>query len=158
MNPYCLHYNFTRLLSPKWECDGNMSLLMMVTSVPWNIERRSLLRKTWCSDFTSKHGNVRHIFLFGRTKSAEEQKELEKEAAAHGDILQDDFVEDYRNMTIKTIMAFRWFHEHCTNVRYLMKCDDDMFINTIELLLMLRRNVNQFQNTLFGKCYKNGLI
>ena len=82
---------------------------------------------------------------------------LEKEASIHGDILQDDFIDSYRNMTIKTIMAFRWFHQYCAGAQFVMKADDDVFINTPALLSIIELLNDELQKTMFGRCYDRGV-
>lgn len=46
-------------------------------------------------------------------------------------------MDTYDNLTLKTIMAFRWVTEFCSNARFLMKTDDDVFINTANLVKFL---------------------
>ena len=162
-NQYCLKYDFKRLISPDWTCDSHVTVLMMVMSVPANRSRRNLLRRTWCSNLddvmvNGKIGNMKHIFVVGRTNSVQEQLKLEEEASVYGDILQDDFVESYRNMILKTILAFRWFNKHCKNVPFLMKTDDDMFIDSYNLVKSLLSKSDLSQNALFGMCYPYGTV
>eukprot|EP00069_Balaena_mysticetus_P011564 bmy_01348T0 len=54
---------------------------------------------------------------------------LEDEHLLYGNIIQD-FLDTYNNLTLKTIMAFKWVTEFCPNARYITKRDTDVFINT----------------------------
>lgn len=55
---------------------------------------------------------------------------LEDEHLLYGDIIRQEFLDTYNNLTLKTIMAFKWVIEFCPNARYIMKTDTDVFINT----------------------------
>jgi Galactosyltransferase len=48
----------------------------------------------------------------------------------YGDLLQGNFQDSYQNLTYKHTMAFKWFVYNCPNVNYLLKTDDDVFVNT----------------------------
>ncbi|OWK13712.1 hypothetical protein Celaphus_00017365 [Cervus elaphus hippelaphus] len=52
----------------------------------------------------------------------------------YGDIIRQDFLDTYSNLTLKTIMAFRWATEFCPSARYIMKTDTDVFVNTGNLV------------------------
>ena len=54
---------------------------------------------------------------------------LGEESATYRDIIQEDFVDSYNNLTLKTIMAFKWASLKCTVAKFFMKTDDDMFVN-----------------------------
>uniref|UniRef100_A0A8C4TVH8 Hexosyltransferase n=1 Tax=Falco tinnunculus TaxID=100819 RepID=A0A8C4TVH8_FALTI len=61
----------------------------------------------------------------------------EDESILYGDIICQDFMDTYDNLTLKTIMVFRWVSECCSNARFLMKTDADVFINTANLVKFL---------------------
>ncbi|TEA10199.1 hypothetical protein DBR06_SOUSAS6210077, partial [Sousa chinensis] len=54
----------------------------------------------------------------------------------YGNIIQD-FLDTYNNVTLKTIMAFRWVTEFCPNAWYITKTDTGVFINTGNLVKYL---------------------
>lgn len=60
-----------------------------------------------------------------------------EESRAHGDILQEDFVDSYLNLTLKTVMGLKWGSQHCRSAKYFMKTDDDMFINLPAIMTYL---------------------
>ena len=47
----------------------------------------------------------------------------------HGDLLQGAFVDNYYNLTLKTISLLRWVNATCDRIKYVLKIDDDMFVN-----------------------------
>lgn len=50
------------------------------------------------------------------------------------DIVKRDFVEHYRNMTIKHLTVLEWIMDYCSDVMYLVKVDDDVFVNVFQVL------------------------
>ena len=55
------------------------------------------------------------------------------ESQSYGDILQENFHDSYYNLTTKTLMLLKWYNQKCSHVPYLLKCDDDVFLNTKKL-------------------------
>ena len=62
------------------------------------------------------------------------------ESEAHGDILQERFEDSYYNLTIKTMLLLKWYNQNCNHVPYLLKADDDVFLNTNNLYNMVSQN------------------
>ncbi|NXX72580.1 B3GT4 galactosyltransferase, partial [Spizella passerina] len=58
-----------------------------------------------------------------------EQRELLAESRQHGDILQGDFADSYANLTRKTLLLLRWARACCAAAPFLLKADDDVFVN-----------------------------
>ena len=69
---------------------------------------------------------------------------VEEESVQYADVIQEGFVDSYNNLTLKSVMMLKWVTHHCSNVRYIMKTDDDMFVNVNNLvrLLMVRNMTN----------------
>ncbi|XP_037083947.1 beta-1,3-galactosyltransferase 5-like [Pollicipes pollicipes] len=67
------------------------------------------------------------MFLVGRADSDTLQAQLSAEAAAHGDVLQEDFPDHYNNLTIKTVFMLKWLTHRCPSVPFVLKADDDMW-------------------------------
>ena len=62
------------------------------------------------------------------------------ESETHGDILQERFEDSYRNLTIKTMLFLKWYNQKCSHVPYLLKADDDVFLNTKNLYNIVSQN------------------
>ena len=62
------------------------------------------------------------------------------ESETHGDILQERFEDSYRNLTIKTMLFLKWYNQKCSHVPYLLKADDDVFLNTKNLYELVSQN------------------
>jgi len=49
-------------------------------------------------------------------------------------IVKADFQDSYRNLTYKAMSALSWISRHCNNTRYVLKTDDDAYVNMRALL------------------------
>ena len=127
-NPYCLQSPVRTLHQPRNPCENgsHIELMLIITSSPVHFEIRNVIRQTWAM---VNESNIGHLFTLGRNVNAS-QEDIDEEQRAHGDLLQGDFIDSYRNLTFKTIMAYAWFRKHCPQAPYVMKTDDDMFVNT----------------------------
>ncbi|NXP42902.1 B3GT4 galactosyltransferase, partial [Leiothrix lutea] len=57
------------------------------------------------------------------------QRRLLAESRQRGDILQGDFRDSYANLTLKTLLLLRWARACCPGAPFLLKADDDVFLN-----------------------------
>ncbi|XP_049283831.1 uncharacterized protein LOC125764049 [Anopheles funestus] len=68
----------------------------------------------------------------------EMQLRIVNESEVYGDIIQESFIDSYNNLTLKTIMMLKWVTNNCDGkVKFIMKCDDDTFVNVPNLLHVL---------------------
>lgn len=66
------------------------------------------------------------------------QLRIVNESEVYGDIIQESFIDSYNNLTLKTIMMLKWVTNNCDGkVKFIMKCDDDTFVNVPNLLHVL---------------------
>lgn len=107
-------------------------LLVLVHSAPGNFLKRQTIRSTWGS---SRNG-MRLIFLLGKAPE-EEEAQLTIEQRVHGDVVQGNFRDAYRNMTYKHVMALKYAAYHCPRARYVLKTDDDVFVNMPTVIAFL---------------------
>ena len=130
-NPYCLQSPTAVTTRPRVGCGNstNVDLVMIISSAAPHFAERIQIRRTWASGNLTSNRSIRAIFLAGYT-DPQSQVLIDEESFHFGDILQGDFKDTYRNLTLKTIMGYTWFREHCPHAKYLLKADDDVFINT----------------------------
>lgn len=127
--------------SPNVCSNQDVYIIAYVHTAPEHYKRRVVIRQTW-GDATYYEVGIRVVFVMGRTSDAgggDVQRALEFEAAQYGDIVQEDFRDTYRNLTYKGVAALRWISRYCLHARYVLKTDDDIFVNTFNLLRHLRR-------------------
>ncbi|NWW35802.1 B3GL1 acetylgalactosaminyltransferase, partial [Panurus biarmicus] len=132
--------------------DTQPFLVILVASRPREVKARQAIRITWGSRDSWWGQRVLTLFLLGRDTQREDGDaaaalSVEDESILYGDIIRQDFMDTYDNLTLKTIMAFQWFSEVCSDARFFMKTDTDVFINTpnlVQFLLQLNSSENFF--------------
>jgi hypothetical protein len=65
-------------------------------------------------------------------------------------------MDSYRNLTYKTVMALKWFSYFCSEVNFLLKVDDDLFINMPNIYKLIETftsssNMLRPSQVLFGR-------
>ncbi|KAI8041762.1 beta-1,3-galactosyltransferase 1 isoform X2 [Drosophila gunungcola] len=130
--------NFAYLMDQP-ACDKDVRVLILVHSAVRNIDKRRIIRETWADRSYIDRTPLRVIFLVGGVgENAERwQQFLGRENHQHGDLIQGNFNDAYRNMTYKHVMALKWFNEKCAHAQLLVKVDDDVFMNTPQLVKYL---------------------
>ncbi|NWW80765.1 B3GL1 acetylgalactosaminyltransferase, partial [Climacteris rufus] len=127
-------------------------LVILVASSPGEVKARQAIRATWGSRDSWAGQRILTLFLLGQERRREDRAEalaVEDESLLYGDIVRQDFLDTYDNLTLKTIMAFQWLSQFCPSARFLMKTDDDVFINTANLVSFLLR-LNSSENLFTG--------
>ena len=87
------------------------------------------------------------MYLFeiaGSTSDTKLQKSIEDENQKFGDIIQGDFVDSYHNLSYKAIMGNLWAAEFCEQAEFVVKTDDDMFIDLYEVSRRKLKKKNTF--------------
>ena len=60
------------------------------------------------------------------------------EGRLQGDLLQGAFLDSYRNLTVKHLLGYTWARDHCSAASWLLKTDDDQFVDTLHLPRLLQ--------------------
>lgn len=144
-NPHPFRY----VINPSSVCSGDIFLLVYVHSAPRHFKQRMAIRETWGNAENFPDVAIKVIFLCGIIPTDEGrsiQDALLLEADTYGDIVQEDFVDSYRNLTYKGIMGLKWVASHCQHAKFLLKSDDDIFINVFSLVTHLQRVLVQRRN------------
>lgn len=121
------------------QCNRNAKLLILITSAPENHKQRREIRQTWCSASSPHVGSFQCVFLLGQTNNAMLNANISKEITTHQDILQGLFLDSYRNLTSKVLLGLTWSAYQCA-VPYVLKTDDDCFVNTNLFMRLLEVN------------------
>lgn len=95
---------------------------------------RQLIRGTWASIKHYKGFNITTVFLLGKSQDPLEQPRIVEESRVHGDIIQEDFIDTYKNLTLKSIMGLKWAAIFCSQADLILKTDDDVFVNVYNIL------------------------
>lgn len=135
---------------------GPVALLVLVTSGLQHAERRRAIRQTWGSSQEQRRHGMRLVFLLGTSDRAQPGLEtsLTAEADHHGDIVREDFLDSYQNLTLKTLAGIKWASDYCGTARFVLKTDDDMYVNVGGLTEYLTADFSDSQKVITG-CVKN---
>ncbi|KAH9363201.1 hypothetical protein HPB48_003866 [Haemaphysalis longicornis] len=118
-------------------CQGRSDLFLavFVHSAPAHFARRRAIRETW-GNASALAAATAHdmalVFLVGRADPALERA-LRAESRAHGDLVMGNFVDSYHNLTYKHVMGLKWVARHCAQARYVLKTDDDVFMDLFQV-------------------------
>ncbi|XP_012159815.1 beta-1,3-galactosyltransferase 1 [Ceratitis capitata] len=147
-------YNFSYIMNQP-SCTANIHALVLIHTAPGNQDRRKLIRQTWANFVELPlHKNsipFRVIFLLGLPETEANQSELERENFEYDDMVQGSFVDTYNNLTYKHVMAMKWFLTYCSDSKILIKVDDDIFLNTPQLMIYLHNTMLHDQLPQTGK-------
>ncbi|CAJ0608149.1 unnamed protein product [Cylicocyclus nassatus] len=104
----------------------NSQLLVLVV-VKWDDFSS---RAQWRHTYASRENRIRYgydvIFTVGADKDVDVQSKIDAENELEGDILQADFVDSYRNLTLKMLSAFRYIAVALDTASIIMKIDADV--------------------------------
>jgi hypothetical protein len=106
------------------------TVLIVVTSAQNNLQQRQTIRNSWGSVKGSPGTPLVVRFFIGHDPGglAQLNAAVSREARIYGDIIQQDFVDSYRNLTLKSLGVLRWASLYCPRAAHLLKVDDDTFV------------------------------
>jgi len=112
---------------------SEISLIILIHSHPAHLRLRNTLRQTWARQVSEGQFKTRTVFLIGEVEDEDLSGRLEEERRTHSDLVKGHFVDSYRNLTYKHLLGYRWVREHCEAADYILKSDDDQFVDTFQL-------------------------
>jgi len=92
-----------------------------VMSAPKNVEARNAIRRTWGKA-------MKQHFVVG-TSDLTWMQAVTLEAQLYADIILENFEDNSRNLTLKTMFALKHFVEFHNRSKFFLKVNDDVFIN-----------------------------
>jgi len=143
--------------------NGELFVIAYIHSAVDHYKRRMIIRQTW-GNSAYYDVNIRLVFVMGAKVSdgsnSEIQQALYFEAEQYADIVQENFDDTYRNLTYKGIAALKWISNYCSHAKFVVKTDDDIFVNSFALLKRLSRLVRQEKTSGFLMClvWKNMVV
>ncbi|XP_077286473.1 beta-1,3-galactosyltransferase 5-like [Arctopsyche grandis] len=129
-------------------------IVMIITSYAGHVELRSAHRRTFSNDDLDEMG-IKRVFLLSKLTVYNEmqisQKAIEHEHFRFGDIIQGNFIEAYRNLTLKHIMGLKWTSTQCNKCSVVLKLDDDIVFNINAILNCINSTqIDNDENFLMG--------
>ena len=120
-----------------------MSLLILVLSSPGNTQLRDTIRQTWLS-VSKKNHNYQAYFVVGdRGLNTKQVYDLAQEKSRHSDVLVLPMHDSYSDLTKKLVKTFEFVNKNF-KFDYVLKCDDDTFIDIERIVTELESAKDPF--------------
>ncbi|KAG4070258.1 hypothetical protein HA402_009821 [Bradysia odoriphaga] len=129
----------------------NLRLLILITSAPTHREARLAIRQTWGHYATRR--DIAIAFVLGATQQQSIDDSLSAENFMYGDLIRGHFIDSYNNLTLKTISSLEWVDTYCPKASFILKTDDDMFINVPKLLMFIEKH-HKDTKVIYGRLAK----
>jgi len=148
-------FRYLRSVHPCWNnftSKHGKTLFVAIISAPGNMEKRESIRNTWLSHLTSSNelgiGLAGYAFIVGRTQNKSNQDDIDFESNLLEDIIQVDMMDSYYNLTLKVTGLLNWLNLNCQKVDFVLKVDDDVYVNVRNLAETLPTLSNN--NSMYG--------
>jgi len=116
----------------------SLSLLVLVISSPGNSAVRETIRNTWLS-VSKKNHNFKAYFVMGnRNLNSKEEYDIALEKGRYDDIMLLPLFDSYGTLTNKVLKSIVFSHKHF-QFDYLLKCDDDTFVDIERMIEELQQ-------------------
>ena len=132
------HHPYSFVTNEPAACTPATELVIVVITAVHNFDDRRAVRDTWGSYVDDDRHNASLVFLLGLAPSPRLQSRLVNESRRFRDIVQEDFVDSYRNLSIKSVALLKWVTTYCNASAFVLKADDDMYVNVSNLVSALR--------------------
>ncbi len=133
-------------------CTNNRHLhhVILVVSTPDHFNERQVMRHTWAQNGILPTYPSKTVYLIGKTTDPRIQDKLYKENVVYGDIIQADFGDSYHNITLKVLMGMKWVMEYCNNTKYVVRVNEDIFIDRITFVQIFENEYQHVTRCLMG--------
>ncbi|XP_041477656.1 uncharacterized protein LOC121425604 [Lytechinus variegatus] len=142
--PHLDNHSYSYLITPHTNCldfkgdYADVTLFVFILTSPTHYSNRKVIRRSWMAQAKREHLDMKMIFLLGATDDKVVQHYIDDEAEQNRDILQENFHDSYVNLTLKTIMGLKWSTQTCPKAKFVMKVDDDVAVNVVDLMAYLK--------------------
>ncbi len=154
-------YDYPYLINNVSRCYNSPPLdyFVYILSAPTNFELRDAIRSNWASVDRVVDATFRHTFFIGNPVNSHTQDMIVRESRTYGDLIQIDVIDIYQNISRKSVAILQWLSMHCS-ANYLIKSDDDIFVDIAFLTTILRSyyHDNLPSNTIHCKIWTTSLI
>ena len=140
-------------------CSGlkETGMIMYIYNTMDKENAKEVVRSTYGNKAILKTLNIRIMFVMGCKQNGKLSSKILEEFNQHQDILVGNFVDSYKILTLKGTNTLKFLSEHCKNVTWIMKADDDTFVD----LQKVRQKLSQWKSSkpeppMFGFTIVNG--
>ncbi|XP_041362679.1 beta-1,3-galactosyltransferase 5-like [Gigantopelta aegis] len=151
-----LDYGFLDGSAKACASDERLQLVILVLTIHDMASQRQAIRDTWGSvsvlgtwPNTNEQFHIKLLFVIGVAKHDSLNTAVAKEADEKGDVILADVVDSYFNLTRKVLMGFKWIRQFCPAVKYVMKVDEDTYVDIPQLVAVI--NSGTWHNLIYGK-------
>ncbi|RWS29375.1 Beta-1:3-galactosyltransferase brn-like protein [Leptotrombidium deliense] len=148
-------YNYPFVIENENKCKKNGSfddirLLIVVKSAIKHTHRRNTIRNSWGYENRFSDVRVKRVFMVGSCENVAFdvsvkysskkrcQDIIDEENEHYGDIVQANFIDEYYNNTVKTMMSMKWTWRNCPTAQFIFFVDDDYYVSLKNLLKFVR--------------------
>ena len=148
-------HNYRYKINEPQICESNSPLILLVVVCTGmvNFDERKAIRNTWGS-MLKENSEAKLIFMLGSGSDPYVQGEIESESRQHGDIIQENFTDSYRNLSLKSVGVLKWVKYFCSNVRLIFKADDDIYVNVPNLMDLVMKIKSVSSPFIMGYIFK----
>ena len=138
-----LSHDHMYLIENKDRCSSHKELqfIIVIFSVPDNFTQRDSLRQKLLSQITLGM-DVTFVFLLGQPKDLGSNYTApmthKEENDITRDIVQGNFVDSYKNLTLKSATMIHWVKNFCKNSKFVLKMDSDIKFDLPSLVKVLK--------------------
>ena len=118
------------------------NLLIAIKSHCAAADRRKAVRETWGNrSWINLHAgtnDAKLVFLMGKCTSEADLRLVQLEQQHHNDIMQWDFKDSFRNLTVKECLFLKFVAKQCQTSTHIFKGDDDIILNPRNLMYLVK--------------------
>ena len=149
----------------KCEEKQSIDLLIFIISKCSHGSLRQTIRRTWTNQvlFEKYFPNIhlKHLFLLDFDHST--QQEIQLEHQIYGDLVQViNLPQQYHFVTYREASIYKFVTQYCSNVKFLLKTDDDIFIDLFRLFQTTNSfnlfSLNTTDLNIYGYPIDHGLV
>lgn len=126
------NFDFSIEVSKSCQRHPNLAVLAVVHSAIPNIRKRHIIRRSWGRLHANNTYNILVRFFLGKSNFEATNRKVIEESRRFGDIVVQDFMDSYRNLTLKSMSWMKWIVKNCPQPRYVLKVDDDMMVDVFK--------------------------
>lgn len=131
--------NFKQIFEPaiirNRNCSEGSQFLFAINSGSANFARREAIRETlsvWV-----KESNQTILFFISNPNDSNLLRRIKDESRLYRDIVMLPIEESYYLLAYKMLAVLNWATNNCSGIKFLIKCDDDMFVSWPKLYRFL---------------------
>ena len=125
------------------DCIKKLNLLILVSSNAPHSDRRSMIRKHWGNISNWKTNFTWKVVFITGAAAKQVMHNLHVEANLYKDIVMENINESFYRMSYKVMIGLQWAYTYL-KFDYLLKCDDDVFVQIDHLMERLSTSKDHF--------------